>query len=160
MQSVSLYNKTLTNKNRCRSCKGYLLVTRAKFLFFFFFFFYLFCMHMLKYFYHSCLFSCFLKFLVKGQTVKTLIRLLFQEQSDLGLHCLQMPFCQTIWWTNLPYLLSWTLFSSQHLQYLPTYTIDDITIKIVNQKAGIFFLISPQKGMLWVFISSASVRCF
>ena len=26
----------------------------------------------------------------------TLIRLLLQEQSDLGLHCLHMPFCQTL----------------------------------------------------------------
>ena len=26
-----------------------------------------------------------------------LIRLLLQEQSDLGLHCLPMPFCQTLW---------------------------------------------------------------
>ena len=31
--------------------------------------------------------SCFLKYLVEWQTVKTLIRLLLQEQSDLGLHC-------------------------------------------------------------------------
>ena len=28
------------------------------------------------------------------QTVKTLIRLLLQKQSDLGLHCLPMPFPQ------------------------------------------------------------------
>ena len=37
---------------------------------------------------------CFLftKYLVKWQTVPTLIRLLLKEQSDLGLHCLHMPF--------------------------------------------------------------------
>ena len=28
--------------------------------------------------------------------MKTLIRLLFQEQSDLGLHCMHMPFYQKI----------------------------------------------------------------
>ena len=34
----------------------------------------------------------FLNYLVGWQTVKTLIRLLLKEQSDLGLHCLLMPF--------------------------------------------------------------------
>ena len=37
---------------------------------------------------------CFLKYLMEWQTVYTLIRLLPQEQSDLGLHCLHMLFCQ------------------------------------------------------------------
>ena len=32
--------------------------------------------------------------LSKWQTGKTLIRLLLQKQSDLGLHCLSMPFMQ------------------------------------------------------------------
>ena len=50
------------------------------------------------------------KYLVEWQTVETLIRLLLKEQSDLGLHCLHMPFCQPLWcmkfqdtyrmWTN------------------------------------------------------------
>ena len=40
----------------------------------------------------SC--CCFLKYLVEWQTVKTLIRL--QEQSDLGLQCLHMPFYQKL----------------------------------------------------------------
>ena len=30
---------------------------------------------------------------VEQQTVKTLIRLLLEEQSDLGLHCLSVPIC-------------------------------------------------------------------
>ena len=44
--------------------------------------------------------NCFQKYLVEWQTVKTLIRLLLKEQSDLGLHCLHMPFCQTLWCTR------------------------------------------------------------
>ena len=39
----------------------------------------------------------FLKYLVKRQTVQALIRLLIQEQSDLGLHCLHMSLCQILW---------------------------------------------------------------
>ena len=35
--------------------------------------------------------SSLLKYLVKWQTVQTLIRLLLKEQSDLGLHCLHKP---------------------------------------------------------------------
>ena len=41
--------------------------------------------------------SCFLKYLVERQTVQTQIRLLLKEQSDLGLHCLHMSFCQIVW---------------------------------------------------------------
>ena len=37
----------------------------------------------------------FLKELVEWQTVQTHIRLLHQEQSDMGLHCLQISFFQT-----------------------------------------------------------------
>ena len=44
----------------------------------------------------SFLCSCFLKYLVECQTKSTLIRLLLKEQSDLGLHCLHMPFCLNI----------------------------------------------------------------
>ena len=40
---------------------------------------------------------CLLKCLVEWQTVKTLIRLLLQEQSDLSLHFLHMAFCQKLW---------------------------------------------------------------
>ena len=36
----------------------------------------------------------FTKFLSEKQTGKTLIRLLPQKQSDLGMHCLSRPFCQ------------------------------------------------------------------
>ena len=42
------------------------------------------------------LLSCFLKYSVEWQTVQTVIRLLL-KQSDLGLHCLHMSFCQTLW---------------------------------------------------------------
>ena len=38
----------------------------------------------------------FTKCLLELRTGKTLIRLLFQKQSDLGLHCLSRPFWQTI----------------------------------------------------------------
>ena len=38
--------------------------------------------------------SCFLKYFVDWQTMLTLIRLLLQEQSDLGLLYLHMAFCQ------------------------------------------------------------------
>ena len=44
--------------------------------------------------------SGFFKYLVEWQTVQTLIRLLLQEQSNLGLHCLHMPHCQTLWCTK------------------------------------------------------------
>ena len=40
--------------------------------------------------------SYFLKYFVEWQTVYNLIRVLLQEQSDLGLHCLHMPFNQKL----------------------------------------------------------------
>ena len=43
---------------------------------------------------------CLLKCLVEWQTVNTQIRLLLQEQSDLGLHCLHMAFCQKLWYSK------------------------------------------------------------
>ena len=50
---------------------------------------------------------CFLKYLAEWQTVKTLIRLLLMEQSELGLHCFIMPFCQELSCTNfLDHLLN------------------------------------------------------
>ena len=42
----------------------------------------------------------FLEILSGMETVKTLIRLLLKEQSDLGPHCLYMPFCQKHWCTE------------------------------------------------------------
>ena len=36
---------------------------------------------------------CIQKMLMEWQTAKTLIRLLLQKQSDLGLHCLLRPIC-------------------------------------------------------------------
>ena len=42
----------------------------------------------------------FLNSSVEWHTVKNLIRLLLQEQSDLGLHYLHMPFCQKLWSTK------------------------------------------------------------
>ena len=38
----------------------------------------------------------FLKILSGMANIVDLIRLLLQEQSDLGLHCLHMPFCQKL----------------------------------------------------------------
>ena len=58
-------------------------------------------------FYFLC--SCFLNifnYLVEWQIVQTQIRLLLQEQSDLGLHCLHMSFChKTLGFKILGYLL-------------------------------------------------------
>ena len=34
--------------------------------------------------------------ILNRMAVQTQIRLLLQEQSDLGLHCLHMTFCQTV----------------------------------------------------------------
>ena len=57
----------------------------------------LFCTFFLK----SCTLSSFiLKYLVEWQIVQTLIRMLLREQSDLGLHCLHVPFCQQLWFTK------------------------------------------------------------
>ena len=41
--------------------------------------------------------TCCLNYLVEWQTVWTLIRLLLQDQSDLGLHCLHM----SLWCSNM-----------------------------------------------------------
>ena len=48
----------------------------------------------------SCAFfflQLFLKMLSGMAKMVTLIRPLLQKQSDLGLHCLHMPFCQKLW---------------------------------------------------------------
>ena len=37
--------------------------------------------------------ECIQKMQMERQTAKTLIRLLLQKQSDLGLHCLLRPIC-------------------------------------------------------------------
>ena len=39
---------------------------------------------------------CVQKMQTEQQTEKTLIRLLHEEQSDLGLHCLLRPICPNI----------------------------------------------------------------
>ena len=51
--------------------------------------------------------SYFLKYFVEWQPVYNLIRVLLQEQCDLGLHCLHMPFNQKLRVQNSRSSLIW-----------------------------------------------------
>ena len=59
--------------------------------------------HFMLYFFALNMFLCIYstKCMVLRQTMYTLTRLLLQEQSVLGLHCLHMPFYQASWWMKV-----------------------------------------------------------
>ena len=61
----------------------------------------------------------FTKCLYEWQTGKTLIRLLLQKQSDLGLHCMSRPFWQTAVFpnfrtSNVPCILNFIISGKLH----------------------------------------------
>ena len=72
------------------------------------------------------------------KTMKTMIKL----QSDLGLHCLHMPFCQTLWCTKFKdiYRIHTNIYVQENIHVTP----DKSDIR------KIFFLFSLKTWFLWI----------